>query len=110
MITIELIYERDCPNVSEARSELLLALSEVGLPLRWVEWERSDPDSPNYVKTYGSPTILVNGKDVAGINSTGVASCCRLYVNESGKFKGAPHAAIIVKALRSALESEQTKM
>ena len=47
MKTIELIIDRDCPNVVDAREELRRALAELELPLEWQEWDRVyvDPDS-----------------------------------------------------------------
>ncbi len=66
MIGVELIYDHDCPNVPETRAHLLQAFAESGLPPRWTEWNRADPRSPSYVSGYGSPTVLVNGQDVAG--------------------------------------------
>ena len=43
MRTVELIYDGNCPNVAEARAELMRAFSEAGVPARWVEWNRADP-------------------------------------------------------------------
>jgi len=102
MINVELIYDRDCPNVAEARAELMRAFSEAGIAVRWVEWDRGDPASPSYVRSYGSPTVLVNGKDVAGARPMKGVSCCRLYSSADGGFRGAPEAAMIAKALKSA--------
>ena len=61
---VELIYDLDCPNVGEARTVLLQAFAQVGISPTWTEWNRKGPDSPAYVRGYGSPTILVNGQDV----------------------------------------------
>ncbi len=101
MITVELIYDKDCPNAAEARVQLMRAFSETGIPARWVEWDRGDPASPPYVRHYGSPTVLVDGKDVAGVGATGDVSCCRLYSDTEGGFRGAPAAAMIAGALRN---------
>ncbi len=63
---VDLIYDADCPNVAAARSQLLAAFARAGRAARWSEWDRGRPDSPGYVRGYGSPTILVDGRDVAG--------------------------------------------
>ncbi|MBT3786716.1 hypothetical protein HOF92_17200, partial [bacterium] len=63
---IELIYDSDCPNVEKARRQLKEALAQSGLEESWKEWDRSARESPEYTRRYGSPTILVEGRDVAG--------------------------------------------
>jgi len=95
---VELIFDSDCPNVNEARSQLQLAHKQAGVAPSWIEWNRGDEKSPAYVKKYGSPTILVNGQDVAGAIESDGADCCRLYLDDEGKFKGVPSVEVIVKA------------
>ena len=65
MTTIELIYDSDCPNVEDTRVQLRGVCAQAGLDPRWREWNRSSPDSPSYARHFGSPTVLVDGKDVA---------------------------------------------
>ncbi len=65
MPTVELIYDGDCPHVDGAREQLLRAFAEVQLEPRFREWRRDDPDAPDRVRGCGSPTILVDGRDVA---------------------------------------------
>lgn len=100
MHNIELIYDGDCPNRDKARSQLRLALDELGLPAQWKEWERSNPEAPAHVRNYGSPTILVDGKDVAGAKPSDGASSCRLYEGRNGGFEGIPPLEAIVSALK----------
>ncbi len=99
MKTIELIIDRDCPNVVDARAELRRALAELQLPLEWQEWDRESPDAPAHARNYGSPTVLVDGRDVAGDNTEGDANCCRVYAQADGRFRGAPSAYMIRAAL-----------
>ena len=99
MKTIELIIDRDCPNVVDARAELRRALAELELPLEWQEWDRESPDAPAHARNYGSPTVLVDGRDVAGDNTEGDGNCCRVYVQADGRFRGAPSADMIRAAL-----------
>lgn len=76
-MSVELIYDRDCPNVLDARANLVKALTASGREARWTEWDRSAPDGPPHVRGYGSPTILVDRKDVAGSPaSEGNPSAC----------------------------------
>ncbi len=98
MPTIELIYDRDCPNVPRARENLLRAFGQARLTPRWREWDRADAEAPEHVRAYGSPTVLMNGKDVAESN-TADAACCRIYAGGDGKYEGAPPVALIAAAL-----------
>lgn len=67
MVSVELIYDPDCPHLPHARAALLKAFDQADIPPAWIEWDRQSADSPAHVRGYGSPTILVDGLDVAGI-------------------------------------------
>jgi mercuric ion transport protein len=109
MLSVELIYDSDCPNVKDARAELLRAFAEVGLSPHWQEWNRSAPESPPPIRAYGSPTILVNGDDVADASQSAEADCCRLYVDGNGHLKGVPSVAVIAAALLRAKKPVSSK-
>lgn len=98
-MNVELIYDADCPNVPSIRLVLLEAFARAGLSPVWVEWERGDQASPGYVLTYGSPTILVNGRDVCGAPPGEVAASCRVYVYESGVIRTSPSVGTVEAAL-----------
>lgn len=101
MSTIELIYDADCPNIDDARERIRTALTATRLTLRWKEWDRSDPAAPAYVRAWGSPTVLVDGRDVAGM-APAQAAACRIYTNGRGRNQGVPTLEMIVAALTSA--------
>lgn len=104
MVVVELVYFEGCPNVPLARDRLAQAFAAAGLAPQWREWERNDPASPVHVRAFGSPSILVNGRDVTGMEpSRDDVGACRVYSQQSGKFEGAPAVDILVKALRAAL-------
>ncbi len=100
-MNVELIYDRDCPNIPGARANLVRALAASGREARWTEWDRSAPDTPSHVKGYGSPTILVDRKDVAGSPPGEGNPSCRLYRNMAGQFVGMPSVEQITAALDS---------
>jgi len=102
MATIELIYDADCPNIESARQHLRTACTQVGEDGDWREWDRSKATSPNYAQCYGSPTILVNGRDIAGENAGAEANCCRIYEDEEGTLSGVPSVDLIVRSLQGA--------
>jgi len=95
----ELIYDSHCPNIQAARAALEHAFSRIGLPATGTEWERKAIGSPSYVNAFGSPTILVNGENVAGIQPGEKADSCRVYIDERGDLRGVPSVEHIVSAL-----------
>lgn len=100
MRQVELIYDVGCPNVEAARAELLRAFAATGGTCRWQEWQVDDPDAPPHVGGCGSPTILVDGRDVTGSGEQGGAHC-RLYPRPDGSVAGVPSADVIAQALRT---------
>jgi hypothetical protein len=121
---IEFIYEQSCPNIADARAQLRLALEQTGLPAHWQEWEHSDPKSPAYARRYGSPSILVEGEDVAGEPAaeklllrfphfrhpwrSSDAPSCRIYANTKGRNRGVPDATLIRTALEHHMKNTST--
>lgn len=99
MKEIELIWDRDCPNVEKARRNIQEALTLSGFPQTWKEWERNDLSSPDYAKNFGSPTVLVGGKDVAGTSWT-EGNNCRVYPSELNGMMRVPPVEQIVSALK----------
>lgn len=108
MPTVELIYDRDCPNVPQARENLLRAFSQAGLAPSWQEWDRADAEAPAYARAYGSPTVLVHSKDVAGSKGSDATSC-RIYVNGEGRNQGVPPVDMIVTALNGSFTTPARK-
>ncbi len=100
MPLVDLVYDADCPHISLARANLASALAECGFEPRWQEHVIGDPDAPPRVRGFGSPTILVDGVDVAG-SEPGAEACCRIYNTERGT-TGAPSVELIARALRTA--------
>lgn len=98
---VELIYDRDCPNVDEARRELTAALREEGLTVGWEEREQGGTRLDQEA-IFGSPTVIVDGRDVVAESpaphSYG-ASSCRIYVDGT-RLRGAPSRETIRAALR----------
>lgn len=107
MPKIEFIYEQSCPNVADARVQLRLALEQTGMPAHWQEWEHNDPNSPAYAHRYGSPSILVDGEDVAGEPASDAPSC-RIYTNTRGRNRGVPDATLIRTALEKRMQKSKS--
>ena len=86
---IQLLYFEGCPNVDAARNALREALAAEKLDVVVEEIDVEAPSAPTWARGWGSPTILVDGVDVAGATPSGASSCCRLYAD------GAPDVAAI---------------
>lgn len=108
MPNIEFIYDPDCPNVTAARAALAQALRDARLPPTWCEWNRDDPQSPAYARAYGSPTLLIDGRDVAGFTPAGEATSCRIYTDATGAVRGVPPVKLIRAALANGTATGQT--
>lgn len=110
---VELICDRDCPNVRDARSNLMRAFSRAGVHARWQEWDREDLDAPAYVVNHGSPTILVDGRDIISYVGEAPAAaqgtCCRVYTGEDGSLSGVPPVEWIARALAAAKAYETSR-
>lgn len=96
-MVVQLLYFPGCPNLEEARRELRLALRDVEPKPRLEEVDVTSPDTPEHLRGWGSPTILVDGKDVAG--GTPAGSSCRLYPDAGGR--NVPPQPRIAAALRN---------
>ena len=91
-----------CPLAPQARSNLVDAINTLDSDLN-IDFEEVDllsDSTPNEVKRWGSPTILINGADLMGF-SKGDACGCRIY-NSDG---GVPTISEIVDAVKKAGES-----
>ena len=100
MASVELVYHADCPNVGECRARLLRAFSDAGIPPAWQEWRVDDADAPARVRHYGSPTVLIDGRDVCMTEESAGASC-RLYLQPDGSTGGTPSMEVLANALRT---------
>lgn len=99
MARIDLVYDADCPNAGQTRINLGKAMEMAGLPARWREWIRTDPATPQDLRRFGSPTILVDGRDIFGGRPLDGAGACRIYPGEKLERHGAPGVPMILAAL-----------
>jgi hypothetical protein len=84
---IELVYFDGCPNADRARANLEAALGAGS----WREWNLSSGDTPERFRRHGSPTVLVDGRDVTGEGEANAAMACRA--------DGVPSVELIREAL-----------
>lgn len=93
MVKVEFIYDSNCPNIEKTRANLLSAFSLLKVTPQWTEWDRNSDETPQYARRFGSPTILVNGRDLTNIQPSN-SNNCRIY-NGSGT----PPVDMIVDAI-----------
>lgn len=106
VVRAELIYDKACPNVESARAQLRRAFVSAGIAPHWQEWEASAAETPAYARGYGSPTILVDGRDVAGGEPGPEGEGhCRIYALEADGPSGVPAVNDIVRALKAGRRS-----
>lgn len=104
-VHVDLVYDRACPHTDEARATIRAALEALGSELNWREWDRADSATPPELRGYGSPTVLVNGRDVVAVGNESTASgadACRVYFDECSCISSAPPASAIERAIREA--------
>lgn len=97
MADVVLLYAIGCPNVIAARSNLMRAFSQAGIGASWREIDVDDAATSEEWRRFGSPTVLVDGEDVAGGTRFDGPSC-RVY-DDDGRLAGAPGVETIAMKL-----------
>src|SRR5919204_2659894 len=105
-MTVQLLFFPGCPNIDATRAAVRRALAATGLPDRFEEIDATAPTTPEPLRVWGSPTVLVDGADVAGGEPAGAS--CRLYAGADGRPTGVPSDAVIRKALARAKGRRRT--
>lgn len=101
MSGVDFIYDPGCPNVAQARANLAAAFAQLGAAPDWLEWDTTDPATPEEFRGLPSPTLWVNGRDIDPSAPAGAGYGCRIYV-EGDTSSGVPSVALLVQALRDA--------
>ena len=76
-LTVQFLAFDGCPLADAARANLEQALTDCGIS-GYRAVDLLDPATPEDLKGWGSPTILVNGMDVGG-QDKGNGVGCRIY-------------------------------
>lgn len=96
---VQLLYFDGCPNVDAARAAVGQALANTGIDVRVEELDVDAETTPEALRGWGSPTILINGRDVGGEREATGCSC-RLYRSDTGEATGTPGVDRIGAVLR----------
>lgn len=102
---IEVLYILDCPHYPAALAELKRVLTVENISTQVSEVLVANPRMAKAMKFRGSPTIRINGRDIAGESELQhFAVSCRLYPGE--KQPGVPPAEMIHRAVRDAMRGD----
>ncbi len=102
MLRVTFLYWEGCPSHGEALARLRQAIQDEGVEAS-VEVVRVDTEEDaQRLRFVGSPTILVDGQDVAPVEGLPYRLTCRAYVHEDGRVSPLPSAEQIRAALRRA--------
>lgn len=104
---IEVLYVPDCPHHPTAVKQLREVLFAEGIAAEIHELEVKDAKAAEELSFHGSPTIRINGRDIAADShdpqSFGLA--CRLY--PGSKDAGVPSPEMMHRAVKEAREAEK---
>jgi hypothetical protein len=95
---VQLLTFPGCPNAIAARELIQRLLSSSGIRASLEEVNTTAPETPEQLRGWGSPTILINGVDIEG-QDTPVTASCRLYRDSAGRLRGVPPEALLQAAL-----------
>jgi hypothetical protein len=102
-VKAEIFYIPNCPNLPTARRQVERLLAEHGVRCSIDEVEVGDRDAAERLGFVGSPTIRIDGEDVATpLPGARTAFACRTYEAE-GRLSGIPPDGLVRVAIRRAL-------
>jgi hypothetical protein len=105
---LELLWWEGCPSTERALAELREALVDVGLGDAEIRMREIENDAEAEQSGFrGSPTILIDGEDLAGADGEQIGLGCRVYQRRDGRISPTPDPEDLRDALRQAAESKR---
>jgi hypothetical protein len=107
---IELLWWAGCPSTDKAQADLEQAIRDVGLSGVGVRRTEITTDDEARTRSFvGSPTILVDGADVASPEpEEAVGLSCRVYRRRDGRIAPTPDPDDMREALGRALARKES--
>ena len=97
---MELLWWEGCPSTEEALAELREEMTAAGLdPEAVVMREIRDDAEAERTGFVGSPTIRVDGRDVAPARDEPIGLACRIYRLRDGRISAVPDRSDLREAL-----------
>jgi hypothetical protein len=104
MPKVEFLYWADCPSHERALALLqeVMTAEQIEAPIAIVE-VKTEADAQHY-QFYGSPTIRINGADIAPLTEYSIqpSLTCRAYRRADGRISPLPPRELMVAAFRLA--------
>ncbi len=97
---VEILYVAGCPHLAPARELVEQLLAERGRKVRIQSIEVGQQEAGTVRGFAGSPTVLVNGRDVEPGAPAGMA--CRIYAGGAG----VPSREACARAIEQAIKAE----
>ncbi len=102
---VEVFFVPDCPHHPAAVQRVRDVLLAEGLRAEIQEVLVADASAAEELRFRGSPTIRIDGRDIAGESQEKGSYACRLY--PGSKEPGVPPVEMIRRAVREALDGDQ---
>ena len=99
---VQLLWWEGCPSTERALAELREALRDTGLATEVQMREITTDEHANEAGFVGSPTILIDGADLAPEPGEPVGLSCRVYRRRDGRISPTPDPEDLREALRQA--------
>jgi hypothetical protein len=105
-VRVEVLYVPNCPHHPTAVKQLRAVLAAAGILVEIHQVAVTDTKTAQELKFRGSPTVRINGRDIAGESHDpeSFALACRIY--EGAKDTGLPPIEMMQNAVRKAREGE----
>lgn len=101
--TVEFLWWNGCPSWDRALSELRAEMEAQGLDPTAVRLREVETDAEAEATEFvGSPTIRVNGRDIAGDVEGALGLTCRVYKLRDGRISALPDPLDVREALSGA--------
>jgi len=102
-LEVQFLYSEDCPSHEDALERLRRVMAEEGVEVDIDVRKIETDEQAEKFRFLGSPTILINGRDIDPPDKPHYALTCRAYRTEDGRISPLPPEALIRSALRLAL-------
>jgi hypothetical protein len=100
---VEFLWWADCPSWDRALSELRAEMESIGLDPASVQLREVETDADAEALGFaGSPTIRIDGRDIADPGETAPGLNCRVYRLRDGRISALPDREDVRDALAAA--------
>lgn len=105
---VQFLFWEGCPSHPEAWDRLHDVLRDLGVDAEVKRIEVTTDDEARRWGFAGSPTILVNGRDIDPQPDAPARLTCRLYLHEDGRPSPLPSRAMIARAIEAARAADSS--